>query len=136
MNLQNKGHFRQSGTRTPSPPLSPKVAPVVVMDGESAGGGGGGGEDAEEAGLNEQQQQAMQREERILTEQIESLQKEKYGRPPRWSFISFYLISCWPPMNKGSPAVILNVITYPFSLQGPTLTVLHLLSGSNGPHLL
>nr|XP_040018575.1 unconventional myosin-IXAa-like isoform X13 [Gasterosteus aculeatus aculeatus] len=73
----NKGHFRQSGTRTPSPPLSPKVAPVVVMDGESAGGGGGGGEDAEEAGLNEQQQQAMQREERILTEQIESLQKEK-----------------------------------------------------------
>lgn len=59
-----------------SPPLSPK-APTVV-DGESAGGGGGGGEDGAEAGVNEQQQQAMQQEERILTEQIESLQKEKY----------------------------------------------------------
>uniref|UniRef100_A0A665UVM7 Myosin IXAb n=1 Tax=Echeneis naucrates TaxID=173247 RepID=A0A665UVM7_ECHNA len=33
--------------------------------------------DAAEAGLNEQQQLAMQQEERILTEQIESLQKEK-----------------------------------------------------------
>uniref|UniRef100_A0A8C4IMD7 Unconventional myosin-IXa-like n=1 Tax=Dicentrarchus labrax TaxID=13489 RepID=A0A8C4IMD7_DICLA len=33
--------------------------------------------DAVEAGLNEQQQLAMQQEERILTEQIESLQKEK-----------------------------------------------------------
>lgn len=31
-----------------------------------------------EGGLNEQQQLAMQQEERILTEQIESLQKEKY----------------------------------------------------------
>ncbi|KAL6106364.1 myo9a [Pungitius sinensis] len=70
----NKGHFRQSGTRTPSPPLSPRTPPVVVTDGESAGGGG---EDAADAALNEQQQQAMQREERILTEQIESLQKEK-----------------------------------------------------------
>ncbi|XP_034541860.1 unconventional myosin-IXAa-like [Notolabrus celidotus] len=34
-------------------------------------------EDAAEGGLNDQQQQAMQQEERILTEQIESLQKEK-----------------------------------------------------------
>uniref|UniRef100_A0A671X7G1 Myosin IXAb n=1 Tax=Sparus aurata TaxID=8175 RepID=A0A671X7G1_SPAAU len=34
-------------------------------------------EDAAEVGLNEQQQLAMQQEERILTEQIESLQKEK-----------------------------------------------------------
>uniref|UniRef100_A0A8C4P035 Myosin-IXa n=1 Tax=Dicentrarchus labrax TaxID=13489 RepID=A0A8C4P035_DICLA len=75
----SKGRVRQSSTHTPSPPLSPKVLPVV--DGEGAGGGGGGGggggEDAVEAGLNEQQQLAMQQEERILTEQIESLQKEK-----------------------------------------------------------
>lgn len=55
-----------------------------MVDGESAGGGdgggggGGGAEDAAEVGLNEQQQLAMQQEERILTEQIESLQKEKY----------------------------------------------------------
>ncbi|XP_034390130.1 unconventional myosin-IXAa-like isoform X2 [Cyclopterus lumpus] len=81
----SKGRVRPSSTHSTSPPLSPKVAPtVVVMDGESAGGGGGGGggggeEDdaAAEAGLNEQQQQAMQQEERVLTEQIESLQKEK-----------------------------------------------------------
>ncbi|KAI3370612.1 hypothetical protein L3Q82_007180 [Scortum barcoo] len=83
----SKGRVRQSSTHTPSPPLSPR-APSVV-DGESAGGGGGGeeggrggggggrGEDAAEAGPNEQQQLAMQQEERILTEQIESLQKEK-----------------------------------------------------------
>ncbi|XP_074489947.1 unconventional myosin-IXAb-like isoform X6 [Sebastes fasciatus] len=95
--LKSKGRVRQSSTHTPSPPLSPKVPPVVVevVDGESAGEGGGdgggeggggsggggvgggGGEDAAEAGPNEQQQLAMQQEERILTEQIESLQKEK-----------------------------------------------------------
>uniref|UniRef100_A0A671X7B0 Myosin IXAb n=1 Tax=Sparus aurata TaxID=8175 RepID=A0A671X7B0_SPAAU len=69
----SKSRVRQSSGHTPSPPLSPKVPPVV--DGESAGGGDG--EDAAEVGLNEQQQLAMQQEERILTEQIESLQKEK-----------------------------------------------------------
>ncbi|XP_049928540.1 unconventional myosin-IXAa-like isoform X2 [Epinephelus moara] len=83
----SKGRVRQSSTHVTSPPLSPKAAAVVV-DGEGSGGGGGGGvggggggggggEDAAEAGLNEQQQLAMQQEERILTEQIESLQKEK-----------------------------------------------------------
>ncbi|XP_072242418.1 unconventional myosin-IXAa-like isoform X4 [Leuresthes tenuis] len=75
----SKGRVRQSSTQTASPPLSPK-APSVI-DGEAAGGGGGGsggsGEDAVEGGLNEQQQLVMQQEERILTEQIESLQKEK-----------------------------------------------------------
>ncbi|KAM9854003.1 unconventional myosin-IXAa-like [Aulostomus maculatus] len=77
--LKSKSRVRQSSSHTPSPPHSPRAPPVV--DGESAGGGGGGGggggEDATEAGLNEQQQLAMQQEERILTEQIESLQKEK-----------------------------------------------------------
>nr|XP_046248987.1 unconventional myosin-IXAa-like isoform X7 [Scatophagus argus] len=68
----SKGRVRQSSTHTPSPPLSPRAPPVV--DGESAGGGG---DEAAEAGLNEQQQLAMQREEQILTEQIENLQKEK-----------------------------------------------------------
>ncbi|XP_078139376.1 unconventional myosin-IXAa-like [Centroberyx gerrardi] len=68
----SKGRVRRSSTHTPSPPLSPRTPPVV--DGESAGGGG---EDAAEAGLSEQQQLAMQQEERVLTEQIESLQKEK-----------------------------------------------------------
>lgn len=49
----------------------------MAVDGESAGGGEGGG-DASDSPLNEQQQLAMQQEERVLTEQIESLQKEKY----------------------------------------------------------
>ncbi|KAA8590309.1 hypothetical protein FQN60_014243, partial [Etheostoma spectabile] len=71
-----KGRVRQSSTHIPSPPLSPRVTPAVV-DGETGGGGGGGGEEAAEAGQNEQQQLAMQQEERIITEQIESLQKEK-----------------------------------------------------------
>ncbi|XP_059192007.1 unconventional myosin-IXa-like [Centropristis striata] len=84
--LKSKSRVRQSSTHSTSPPLSPRVPPVVV-DGETAGGGGGGGggerggggggEEAAEGGLNEQQQLAMQQEERILTEQIESLQKEK-----------------------------------------------------------
>lgn len=83
VNLQSKGRVRQSSTHTPSPPHSPRAPPLV--DGESSGGdagggGGGAGRDdaAEAAGLSEQQQLAMQQEERILTEQIESLQKEKY----------------------------------------------------------
>ncbi|XP_058500788.1 unconventional myosin-IXAb-like isoform X1 [Solea solea] len=70
----SKGRVRQC---TPphvfSPPLSPRAPPEE--DGEGAGGGGG--EDTPEAGLNEEQQLEMQQEERILTEQIESLQKEK-----------------------------------------------------------
>ncbi|KAM9753299.1 unconventional myosin-IXAb-like isoform 2-T2 [Menidia menidia] len=84
--FKNKSRLRQSSTHAASPPLSPKAPPVV--DGEAAGGGEGGGgggggggaegaEDVAEGGLNEQQQLAMQQEERILTEQIESLQKEK-----------------------------------------------------------
>ncbi|XP_034444806.1 unconventional myosin-IXAa-like isoform X2 [Hippoglossus hippoglossus] len=76
--LKSIGRVRQSSTHTPSPPLSPRAS--SELDGDSAGGGGvegEGGEDAAEAGLNEPQQLAMQQEERILTEQIESLQKEK-----------------------------------------------------------
>ena len=75
--VQSKGRARQSSTHTLSPPLSPKVPPGV--DGESAGIEGGEGEgDAPDSTLNEQQQLAIQQEERVLTEQIESLQKEKY----------------------------------------------------------
>lgn len=82
VNLQGKSRVQQSSTHTPSPPLSPRAPHVVDGDtaGESAGGGGGGGiEDGAEAGLSEQQQMAMQQDERILTEQIERLQKEKYA---------------------------------------------------------
>ncbi|XP_029697032.1 unconventional myosin-IXa-like isoform X2 [Takifugu rubripes] len=71
----SKGRVRQSSSHTLSPPLSPK-APTAV-DGESAGGGEGGGDASDASTVNEQQQLAMQQEERVLTEQIESLQKEK-----------------------------------------------------------
>uniref|UniRef100_A0A673YG35 Unconventional myosin-IXAa-like n=1 Tax=Salmo trutta TaxID=8032 RepID=A0A673YG35_SALTR len=65
-----KGRLRRgSSHHTPSPPLSPRVLPVV--DGESAE------EERAELGLTEQQQATMQQEERVLTEQIESLQREK-----------------------------------------------------------
>uniref|UniRef100_A0AAX7TM81 Unconventional myosin-IXa-like n=1 Tax=Astatotilapia calliptera TaxID=8154 RepID=A0AAX7TM81_ASTCA len=70
----SKSRVWQSTTHTTSPPLSPR-APSGV-DGETAVGGGGV-EDAAEAVLNDQQELAMQQEERILAEQIESLQKEK-----------------------------------------------------------
>uniref|UniRef100_A0A8K9XR22 Myosin IXA n=1 Tax=Oncorhynchus mykiss TaxID=8022 RepID=A0A8K9XR22_ONCMY len=60
---------RGSSHHTPSPPLSPRVLPVV--DGESAE------EERAEPGLTEQQQATMQQEERVLTEQIEGLQREK-----------------------------------------------------------
>lgn len=84
--LQGKGRVWQSSTHTPSPPLSPRAPHVAdgdIAGGETlGGGGGGGGEDAAEDGMNEQQQLAMQQEERILTEQIESLQKEKYAVGP------------------------------------------------------
>ncbi|XP_068595862.1 unconventional myosin-IXAb-like [Brachionichthys hirsutus] len=74
---KNKSRVRQTSTQATSPPLSPRVL-LPVVDGDGAGGGvGGGGDDAAEAGPIEQQQLAMQQEERILTEQIESLQKEK-----------------------------------------------------------
>lgn len=63
-----RGGVRRSGSHTPSPPLSP-MAPVERE--------GAGEEAGAEPGLSEQQQAAMQQEERVLTEQIESLQKEK-----------------------------------------------------------
>ncbi|XP_051917917.1 unconventional myosin-IXAb isoform X2 [Hippocampus zosterae] len=68
-----KSRVRQGGPHAPSPPLSPRPGPPVV-DGGSAGAAG---EEMAEAPLSEQQQLAMQQEERILTEQIESLQREK-----------------------------------------------------------
>ncbi|XP_075875447.1 unconventional myosin-IXAb-like isoform X4 [Nelusetta ayraudi] len=68
----SKSRVRQSSSHASSPPLSPR-APPVATDGECVGA-----EDAPEAaGVNDTQQLAMQQEERILTEQIESLQKEK-----------------------------------------------------------
>ncbi|MGH0115360.1 UNVERIFIED_CONTAM: hypothetical protein FKN15_006788, partial [Acipenser sinensis] len=67
-----KGRLRRSSYHTPSSPVGTRLPSVSDVQEESAG---------EEAGveveLSEQQQVAMQQEERVLTEQIESLQKEK-----------------------------------------------------------
>uniref|UniRef100_A0A674CL49 Myosin IXA n=1 Tax=Salmo trutta TaxID=8032 RepID=A0A674CL49_SALTR len=70
-----KGHVRRFSYHTPSPPVSPRLPSVTgaVMQ-ESGGEEVGVGLEPE---VSEQQQLAMQQEERVLTEQIESLQKEK-----------------------------------------------------------
>ncbi|XP_067293099.1 unconventional myosin-IXAb isoform X2 [Pseudorasbora parva] len=61
-----KSRLRKSGRHTPSPPLSPRMAEREES-----------GEEGAESGLSEQQQAAMQQEEKVLTMQIENLQKEK-----------------------------------------------------------
>ncbi|XP_043083433.1 unconventional myosin-IXAb isoform X3 [Puntigrus tetrazona] len=63
---KGKARLRKSGRHTPSPPLSPRAAEREEP-----------GEEGAEPGLSEQQQAAMQQEEKVLTQQIENLQKEK-----------------------------------------------------------
>ncbi|KAJ8417150.1 hypothetical protein AAFF_G00283770, partial [Aldrovandia affinis] len=67
-----KGRLRRPSYHTPSPPVSPRLPSVTDVVEESGGEEVGG--DGE---LSDQQQVDMQHEERLLTEQIESLQKEK-----------------------------------------------------------
>ncbi|KAI4904764.1 hypothetical protein NFI96_015365 [Prochilodus magdalenae] len=67
-----KGRVRKVSYRTPSPPVSPRTPYAPEPMEES--GDDEAGRDPE---VSEQQQAAMQQEERVLTEQIESLQKEK-----------------------------------------------------------
>ncbi|XP_053368697.1 unconventional myosin-IXAa isoform X3 [Clarias gariepinus] len=67
-----KGRPRKLSYQSPSPPVSPRspIAPEVTEE--------SGDEDTiRDADVTDQQQVAMQQEERVLTEQIESLQKEK-----------------------------------------------------------
>ncbi|KAI4877297.1 hypothetical protein NFI96_011846 [Prochilodus magdalenae] len=64
-----KSRLRRSSHHTPSPPMSP-LSPVVTE-------GEGPDDEGVESGLNDQQQAAMQQEEKVLTQQIENLQKEK-----------------------------------------------------------
>lgn len=70
---QGKGHLRRLSYNAPSPPVSPRMPPVADVVKEES--------DEERAEpfpeISEHQQAAMQQEERVLTEQIESLQKEK-----------------------------------------------------------
>uniref|UniRef100_A0A8C1CS20 Myosin IXAa n=1 Tax=Cyprinus carpio carpio TaxID=630221 RepID=A0A8C1CS20_CYPCA len=67
-----KGQVHRLRYHTPSPPVSPRspTAPEVMQE-------SGDEEVSRDPEVSEQQQVAMQQEEKVLTEQIESLQKEK-----------------------------------------------------------
>uniref|UniRef100_A0A8C1Q2G0 Myosin IXAa n=1 Tax=Cyprinus carpio TaxID=7962 RepID=A0A8C1Q2G0_CYPCA len=67
-----KGQVHRVRYHTPSPPVSPRspTAPEVMQE-------SGDEEVSRDPEVSEQQQVAMQQEEKVLTEQIESLQKEK-----------------------------------------------------------
>ncbi|XP_039995200.1 unconventional myosin-IXAa isoform X2 [Xiphias gladius] len=69
-----KGHVQRLSYHTPSPPVSPRLPSVAHAVVEESGGEEGADSFAE---ISDHQQAAMQQEERVLTEQIESLQKEK-----------------------------------------------------------
>ncbi|XP_068580333.1 unconventional myosin-IXAa isoform X6 [Cebidichthys violaceus] len=69
-----KGHVQRLSYHTPSPPVSPRLPSVAEPMIEKSGS-----EEGEDSfsKISEHQQAAMRQEERVLTEQIESLQKEK-----------------------------------------------------------
>ncbi|KAM4603098.1 unconventional myosin-IXAa isoform 2-T2 [Polymixia lowei] len=69
-----KGQMRRLSYHTPSPPVSPRLPLVTDAVMEESGGEEAAGLEPE---VSEHQQAVMQQEERVLTEQIESLQKEK-----------------------------------------------------------
>uniref|UniRef100_A0A3Q1FF97 Myosin IXA n=1 Tax=Acanthochromis polyacanthus TaxID=80966 RepID=A0A3Q1FF97_9TELE len=69
-----KGHVQRLSYHTPSPPVSPRLPSVADAVIEESGGEEGAESFSE---ISEHQQAAMQQEERVLTEQIENLQKEK-----------------------------------------------------------
>ncbi|XP_053497500.1 unconventional myosin-IXAb isoform X3 [Ictalurus furcatus] len=69
-----KSRFSKSSPITPSPPTSP-LSPVVTEGVPNVPNVPN--EDRAESGMSEQQQAAMQQEEKVLSQQIENLQKEK-----------------------------------------------------------
>uniref|UniRef100_A0A8C4HKM4 Myosin IXA n=1 Tax=Dicentrarchus labrax TaxID=13489 RepID=A0A8C4HKM4_DICLA len=69
-----KGHVQRLSYHAPSPPVSPRLPSVADVVIEESGDEEGADSIAQ---ISEHQQVAMQQEERVLTEQIESLQKEK-----------------------------------------------------------
>uniref|UniRef100_G3PXX3 Myosin IXA n=1 Tax=Gasterosteus aculeatus aculeatus TaxID=481459 RepID=G3PXX3_GASAC len=68
-----RGRVPRASYHTPSPPVSPRLPSVAEPLIEKSGSEG----DDSFAEISEHQQAAMRQEERVLTEQIESLQKEK-----------------------------------------------------------
>lgn len=72
VSLQGKGRVRRSAYPSPTSPVAVRLPAVTDVPEETVSS-----EDAMEMEVTEQQQVAMQQEEKVLTEQIESLQKEK-----------------------------------------------------------
>lgn len=70
--LQGKGRLRRGTFPSPTSPVSVRLPSVSDVSEETVSS-----EEAMEMDVTDQQQAAMQQEERVLTEQIESLQKEK-----------------------------------------------------------
>uniref|UniRef100_A0A3P8RWG6 Myosin IXA n=1 Tax=Amphiprion percula TaxID=161767 RepID=A0A3P8RWG6_AMPPE len=71
---KGKGHVQRLSYHTPSPPVSPRLPSVADPVIEESGSEEGAESFVE---ISKHQQAAMQQEERVLTEQIENLQKEK-----------------------------------------------------------
>ncbi|XP_077375069.1 unconventional myosin-IXAa isoform X3 [Festucalex cinctus] len=71
---KGKGHFRHLSFHSPSPPVSPRLKTLVDVVKEESEGDEGAECLVE---ISELQHAAMEQEERVLTEQIENLQKEK-----------------------------------------------------------
>lgn len=69
---QGKGRIRRGTYTSPTSPVAVRLPSVSDVPEETVSS-----EEAMEMDVTEQQQAAMQQEERVLTEQIESLQKEK-----------------------------------------------------------
>lgn len=72
VSLQGKGRVRRGAFPSPASPVTGRLPSVTDVPEETMSS-----EEAMEMEVTEQQQVAMQQEEKVLTEQIESLQKEK-----------------------------------------------------------
>lgn len=72
VSLQGKGRVRRGAYPSPASPVTGRLPSVTDVPEETMSS-----EEAMEMEVTEQQQVAMQQEEKVLTEQIESLQKEK-----------------------------------------------------------
>uniref|UniRef100_A0A8D2NDB2 Myosin IXA n=1 Tax=Zonotrichia albicollis TaxID=44394 RepID=A0A8D2NDB2_ZONAL len=72
VSLQGKGRVRRGAFPSPASPVTGRLPSVTDVPEETLSS-----EEAMEMEVTEQQQVAMQQEEKVLTEQIESLQKEK-----------------------------------------------------------
>lgn len=70
--MKGKGRPRRSSHNSPTSPVGLRLLSVADVPEEMASA-----DESIDVDLTEQQKAAMQQEERVLTEQIETLQKEK-----------------------------------------------------------